>query len=329
MTDAPDPDQEWKLQWRRGSALTSLGRQAEALNAYRAGAAAADNLRKAPLGYRLDSTFLRDKLPMFHAAIDLAVQLGDGPTAVRLIELIKARGLAATLSLPRASGMATSEEEARFDEISARIDGIDFECYRGSADTATLRRRSELLAERDALLERLRIRDPRWRTMTQPTPVDVESLVTRLAAGRRCALTLLYRPGHVVAALLDDNGVAVGIRTLESDVERELRSYADNVRIARDPYGYDFSGETGESIASLVPDDIAARTLAAPILIVIPHGILHLLPWAAGGGGGALRDSNARRAPHAWRRHKFRVLGSCQSRRCRRGDSSRRLPWHS
>jgi len=286
----PDLDLAWKLQWRRGRALAALGRPVDAQRAYHLGASAADDLRKAPLGYRLDTTYLRDKLPMFHAAIDLAVQRADAPAAVWFTELVKARALAATLSVPRADGETSgtskssgaSTDEDLFDAISSRLDALEFAAYAGAADTASLRQRAGLLAERDAIGERIRIRDPRWRTMTQPTPIDVESLAARLGGSRRAALVLLYRPGHVVAAVLDRDGVAVGDRTLEPDVERKISALVKNLRKGQpDPYLFDASGETGLASTDIVPQAIVGRAAAAPTLIVLPHGLLHLLPWPA------------------------------------------------
>ena len=225
----PDLELAWKLQWRRGRALTALARPADALGAYHLGASAADDLRKAPLGYRLDTTYLYDKLPMFHAAIDLAVQRGDASAAVWFIELIKARALAATLSVPRTDG-GTSADEDRFDEISSRADALEFAAYAGTADTASLRHREDLLAERDTILERIRIHDPRWRTITQPVPLEVESLATRLGHSGRAALILFYRPGRVVAAVLDHDGVAAGERVLEPTTEKQLSTLVKNLR---------------------------------------------------------------------------------------------------
>ena len=54
----PDLDLAWKLQWRRAKALAALGEGAQAVDAFRAGLSEADRLRMAPLGYRLDTTFV-------------------------------------------------------------------------------------------------------------------------------------------------------------------------------------------------------------------------------------------------------------------------------
>jgi len=281
LASHPDLDLAWKLQWRRGRALTALGQPATALAAYHAGGSAADELRKAPLGYRLDTTYLRDKLPMFHAAIDLAVQRGDAASAIWFIELVKARALSATLSVPR-TGTGRSADPDRFDALSARLDALEFEAYSGAGSAATVRRRQELLAERDDLLERIRIHDPRWRNMTQPVPLDITSLAARLSGSERAVLTLFYRPGQIIAGVLGDGHMAVDRRILDPGVEERLHTVAVNLRkLKPDYFLFDVSAETGITITDLVPSAIIERAAAAPALLIAPHGILHLLPWSA------------------------------------------------
>ena len=77
QTRYPDLDLAWKLQWRRAKALSELGKGAHAVDAFRAAMSDADRLRMAPLGYRLDTTFVRDKLPMAEEAVDTALAHHD------------------------------------------------------------------------------------------------------------------------------------------------------------------------------------------------------------------------------------------------------------
>src|SRR5215216_5163631 len=53
----------------------------------RAGMSDADRLRMAPLGYRLDTTFVRDKLPMAHDAVDTALAAADAAAVAWFVEL--------------------------------------------------------------------------------------------------------------------------------------------------------------------------------------------------------------------------------------------------
>ncbi|HET6316467.1 MAG TPA: hypothetical protein VFG86_08415, partial [Chloroflexota bacterium] len=277
----PDDDLAWKLQMRRGRSLTALGHPRDGLRAYLAGAAAADSLRKAPLGYRLDSTFVRDKLPLFEAAIGLAADQGDGPAAARLVELVKARALSATLSIPAARRPSRSPDEVRFDQVSQRLDALEFAEYSGRGSAATQRERRQLIVERERLLERLRIVDSRWRTMSEPVPFDLEHMLQLLAVGDRAALSLFRQPSGVVGVLLHAGHVRVLRREFDRGVEDRLREYVENLRSwTPDPMLFDASAELDLTVESLLPLELVEEALTAPMLLVVPHGALHVLPWA-------------------------------------------------
>jgi tetratricopeptide (TPR) repeat protein len=277
----PDPDLAWKLQQRRGRALAALHRPRDGLAAYLEGAAAADSLRKAPLGYRLDSTFIRDKLPLFEAAIDLAADLGDAAATAWLVELVKARALSATLSIPAELRPGRSTDEARFDEVSALLDALEFAEYSGRGSAATQRERRALLGERVSLMERLRIADPRWRTMSEPTPFDLQRTLELLEDGDRSALSLFRRPGRLAAVLLHAGKVWVARRELAGDTEAAVREYVGNLRRwTPDPMMFDASGDLDLTVESLLPGGLVDEAVSARTLLIAPHGALHVLPWA-------------------------------------------------
>ncbi len=277
----PDLELAWKLHWRRGRALARAGRTAEALAAYREAAGTADTVRLAPLGYVLDTTFVRDKVPMFEEAIDLAVASGDGLAAAELMELVKARALTSVLSQPAQVAGDGDLDAVRFDALSRELDAISFQMYAGAAGAEDVRRREQLLVERREVIERIRVRDPRWRTLTVPPRVDVAATCDRLGETDRAALMLHLRGTRLVAALLTGDGVIVGERTWDDDTAAALTSYAENLTLLKpDHFLNDLSGESDVDLRHLVPDAVADALTLARTLIVVPHGILHLLPWA-------------------------------------------------
>jgi CHAT domain-containing protein len=275
----PDLDLAWKLQWRRARALTALG-TGDALAAFRAAMSAADRLRMAPLGYRLDTTFLRDKLPMAHQAIDAALARPDPEAVVWFVELIKSRALATALSMPRTFPTLGTDDEASFDAISTQIDALAFAHYSGAVGSDVLQQRAALLGRRDQMLESIRIRDPRWRAMTEPAPVDLDAIRARLGASR-AALVLLHRPGSVVSAVVGTAGVTAGSVDLRPETMAALTAYAENLRRpSPDEFLADISQESDVTLADLVTPEVLDAATAAETLIVVPHGLLHLLPWS-------------------------------------------------
>jgi CHAT domain-containing protein/tetratricopeptide (TPR) repeat protein len=278
----PDEDLEWKLHWRRGRALAALARADEALGAYGEAAAVVDSLRKSPLGYRLDSTYLRSKLPLFDVAIDLAAERRDGTACARFIELVKARALSSALSIPPQARGPHSELELEFDRVTQRLDALEYQGYRGMAPNADVQReRVKLLGRRLELIEQIRLRDPRWRGLSQPLPFEPGLVATRLAERDQAALTLYVRNGRVVSVLVAGGEIAVATHELAADSRDLLEQYAANLlRWQPDPYLLDLS-ELGVGADSFIPPALLERAVAANSLLIAPHRTLHLLPWPA------------------------------------------------
>ena len=280
----PDLDLEWKLQWRRARALAAMQRPVPALAAYRAAMTAADRLRMAPLGYRLDTTFLHDKLPMAHEAIDLACEHGKADDVAWFVELIKSRALAATMSVPRSPLAARSPAELRFDEISRQIDAIAFARYSGSAPSGALQERMRLLDERDTLLEAIRIREPRWRMLSEPAAVNIRDVRAHL--GDRTVLLLLNRGSQVIAVAIDGQGSTAGAKQLSAKSSDAIARFAENLRRrAPNEALFDLTGECGVGVEDLLAEGVISQISNAKKLIIVPHGVLHLLPWACLGIG--------------------------------------------
>ncbi len=278
----PDDDLAWRLHWRRAQSLRAMDRAAEALDAFAKAAAFVDSLRRSPLGYRLDSTALRAKLPLIEEAIAFAADQGDGATCLLLIELVKARALSSALSVPAAARPRRSDLEIEFDGVTQRLDALEYQGYSGAADGAGVRKeRAALLARRIELMEQIRLRDPRWRGLTAPSPFDPRKLAVALKKRRQAALTLHLHNGMVRSVLAVNGRFEVGQRILTPDVLEILDEYAANlIRPTADPYTLD-PADLQLDAAMFVPADLLEKALSASSLLVAPHGQLHLLPWPA------------------------------------------------
>ncbi|MFD2081579.1 CHAT domain-containing protein [Actinopolymorpha cephalotaxi] len=280
----PDLDLGWKLQWRRARALAALNRPVDALAAYGVAMTTADRLRRAPLGYRLDTTFLRDKLPMAQEAIDLACEQKKADDVAWFVELVKSRALSAAISIPRTPLARRSTAEMRFDEISRQVDAIAFARYAGSAPAGAIHERIRLLGERDILLEAIRIREPRWRTLSEPAEVDIGGV--RALLGDRTVLVLFHRGSQVIAVAIDAHGSTAGVKQLSSATTEAISRFADNLRRRVPVEGlFDLTGECGVGLEDVLPSEVITRMIGTKMLIVVPHGVLHLIPWACLGIG--------------------------------------------
>jgi CHAT domain-containing protein len=278
-----DPDSLWRVQWLRARTLLVMGRPAAALNAYIETTGTINGLRKAPLGYRLDSTYLQEKMPVFEAAITLACDLDQPETACRLMEMIKSRILTATLSSPpddQASELG--DLDLRVDQLSAQVDALEYQGYQQGWTAELEDSRDALLAERATLMEQIRFSDPRWRPLTEPVPFDLTTLLDLLAQRDQAALTLFHRPEQVVAVLLQDGKCFVTAVPLESETEAALDHYLGNLQSkAPRMEWFDPSPGLGLEAGHLLPARLLEPALQSSGLIIVPHGPLHLLPWAA------------------------------------------------
>jgi CHAT domain-containing protein len=276
----PNDDLRWKLYWRQGRALSSLGKRAEALEAYLSAAQIVDVLRRAPLGYRLDSTSLVAKMPLFDEAIDISVELGDARASALLIELVKARSLSSVLSISQQQRSPRSEREVRFDDVTARLDALEYREYQGSAVTAALQQEREALQkERRLLAEQVRLRDPRWRGLTEAAPFSLDAVVRALQDRNQAAITLYQRDNRIVSVLIYDNQVDVASQELTDTTVDVLEQYAANLlRWKPDPYLLDNADLSADSF---IPASFLQRAIRANSVLIAPHGRLHLLGWSA------------------------------------------------
>lgn len=269
-----DPDLLWRLQGTLGDSLASSGRVDAALEAYQSMVDTIAVLRRAPLGHRFDSTYLTDKVSVIERAILLACASGNANASWRFIEFLKSRTLTATLSIPERP--PTTADSSAFDAVTRELDAVDYQLYR--ENTAALRsRRQGLLVERERLLERIRIEDPRWRNLTQPMAFDPVS-VASLARGRKQAVLSLYTTAtDIVSVLATPNGVFVDKVRITDDVRTAIAANAQNLQEpVPDPEAFDVA----VGFDALVPPALAREALAHQSLVVVPHRELHLLPWA-------------------------------------------------
>jgi CHAT domain-containing protein len=278
-----DWDSLWKGEWREGRAQAALGHPKDALAAFVRAVDTINQLRKAPLGYRLDSIYLRDKLPVFVDAIDLSTASGDGAICCSLMELVKSRTLTATLSVPARLQDGSSELDRKIDELSLRLDAIEYKaCVEGPTDILDQQQR-QLREERARLLERQRFSDPRWRSLSEPIPFDLKSLLKLLAERDQAGLSLFVDDSDVTSVLLAESQCEVERIHLAAATQNALARYQANLQAKANDANlgwFDPSPGLQLSADQLVSAKLLEKALKAKSLVVAPHRELHLLPWA-------------------------------------------------
>ncbi|MBI1299934.1 CHAT domain-containing protein [bacterium] len=281
----PDPDARWKFQWRRGQALSALNHAGAAFTAYDEAIETVNSLRRAPLGYRLDSTYLQDKLPLFDTAIDFAARTGAAEACCRFMEAIKSRTLTATLSIPATQPDENTDElHQRVDALTRELDAIEYMAYQQSEWAEELRQRQDTLQEqRSMLLERIRFADPRWRSLTEPLSFEIQPILSTLVRRNQAALTLYCQPDQLIGVLLKDGECRVATIPLSAETQQILAKYQQNLLRRQSeciPEWFDPSSVWDLEASHLVAPDLLHEAIGAESLVVVPHRSLHLLPWA-------------------------------------------------
>jgi CHAT domain-containing protein len=277
-----DPDALWRSQSVMARILSDAGDRTRALDTLKAAIETISGLRRAPLGYRLDSTYLSDKKELYSQAVTAAVVANEPGECCSFIENVKSRTLTAVLSVPRSGDGASDELSAQFDALTRELDAIEYKAYRDGWNTEQRSAHAALLRKRTALLERIRISDPRWRNLTQPPEFRVDAVLEALAKRSQAALTLHYEPPLLTAVLLCGGELRCVQSKLADDIPAKLTAYAKNLQKPQpNPFEHDLSSEFSIEATDLIPASLLAASVKEKSLIVTPHGLLHLVPWAA------------------------------------------------
>jgi CHAT domain-containing protein len=276
-----DPDALWRSQHLRAHICSDNGDREQALQSWRGAIETISDLRRAPLGYRLDSTYLADKKDLYSEAISEAARADRAADCCRFIENIKSRTLSAVLSTPRSKSESSQDLKSQFDEITQQLDAVEYQAYREGWTNERTSNRRVMLKRRAELLERIRIADPRWRALSHSRQINIDAALRVLSSRSQAAVTLYYEPPELSAVLLFAGGVRVGQLQVTEKLAANLAEYSKNLQKPNpDFHKYDLSTEYSVQAEDLIPASLLEQALTARSLIMIPHGLLHLVPWA-------------------------------------------------
>jgi CHAT domain-containing protein len=96
-------------------------------------------------------------------------------------------------------------------------------------------------------------------------------------------LLLYYEQPNLFAVLLFDGKVRAAKLEISEEIANKLTDYSKNLKQAQskpDYNKYDLSAEYSVLADHLIPSSLLSQALTANSLVIIPHGILHLVPWS-------------------------------------------------
>lgn len=276
-----DPDILWRVQAQYALSLQKNGQVEDALTTYTDAIHTIDNLRKSSLGFRLDNLYLKDKIEMFSRAILLSAEQNRAELCAEFIDMIKSRMLTAVLS---ANDLRSNDNPADsdFSDLSRTIDKLEFNGFRDGNANDLRQQREALLAKRAELIERKRIADPRWKVLSTPSRFSITTYQQALATDNLACISLYVdNESSVTAVLICQDQSQVKRCSLSDNVINKLQKFSKNLQQPKpDATINDISLSLAVGAKHLIPVELLDEALKYDGLIIIPHGQLHLIPWA-------------------------------------------------
>lgn len=304
-----------RLLSRRGSMASEQARYADALDAYRKAIWNIEDVRSQIAESSLRMLFFEDKHAIYHGAALSALSLGRPAEAFDFAERGRAR---AFLDLLGTTTLISKEQTAellldearlkhRFDEAQAVMQFISSGLHQGGGSNAgpDLARsgrelRDVAVTEYERFLARVKKENPEQAALMSVEPLTLPE-VQGLLDDRTTLLEYLVTPKETVAWVITRSTVkAVRLPVSRSELVAEVRRFRNAITER-------VSLELVKNISQRLYDHLLAplrMELRSDHLLIVPHDVLHYLPFTASG---------ASRAAGSWRTTPLRP---CPARAC-------------
>jgi tetratricopeptide (TPR) repeat protein len=283
-----DPELAWRIAYGQGQSLEALGRNDDALASYRQAVGLIEDVRSRLREERFRASYLEDKYQVYVSLVQLLLKLGRTQEAFMYAEKLRARSYLDLIN--RGTPPIRDEADLRTElTLRGRVRQLEHAIENEHARPASDQRRqaleffsSELIdAERayENFLDTLSASEPAYaavRALKAPSSDDVQGRLADDAA----LVEYVVAEGSVSIFVIRAGGIqatTVAIRSIDLSAKVEL--LRDLIMRAE---GDDWRA----------PAESLHRTLIAPIeqagwltgirrLYIVPHGILHYVPFAA------------------------------------------------
>lgn len=284
----PDSEREAESSHALGAVLERQGRREEALTLFRRSVEAIQAQSRRLGGSQDARAAFRAHHHEYHRRAErLLLELGRPEEAFAAVEASRSRTLLALmaardLDLARDVPAELERERRRADAVH---DGVlrRLGSARDAARTAELRRELEAARQRqDEVRARIRGAAPRLAEVRDPQPLDLEGVRKALDPG---TLLLAYSIGEGSARLyavgpageFSAHTLAVPV----DDLAGELKGFLDLIRQRRSGMLTGALDAPARRLGGLLLGPVGDRMERAERLLVVPDGLLHLLPFAA------------------------------------------------
>lgn len=280
-----EPDVGWRLAHGRGRALEALGRDEEAVEAYRRAVERIETVRGRLREERFRAGYIEERYETYVDLVRLLLRLGRDDEAFSAAEKLRAKSYLDLLSRDGGARLSPADRQ-RAVELRERIRALERACeaegrqpgnVRRAAADAFSRELASAEEEYERFLSGLRATDPAlaaaW-SLAVPGAAEVRAALPPDAA----LVEYVVGAREVVAFVLTRER----LRAVVSPLPR--RDLAAKVALVRDLVlrrGDDWRAPAA-SLAShlLAPLERSGSLDGRRRLYLVPHGVLHLLPFA-------------------------------------------------
>ncbi len=278
-----DPDIGWRIGYGEGQALEGLGRSEDAVAAYRRAASIIESVRSELKEERYRSGYLEDKYQVYVALVRLLLKLRRPEEAFLMAERYRARSYSGMLSKapPLQLGPRGAEIQSRIRQLEQ---GIERESAKPAEDQraqAVALFSSELAAaerEFQDIVDDARSADPRYAAARAAAVPPLEEIRGSLPPRSALVEYILGGDNLLVFVLTRDGLDATTVPARESDVRARIELLRD--LILRE--GSDEWRKPSEGLRRILiaPIEKAGWLKQVERLYIVPHGVLHYMPFA-------------------------------------------------
>jgi CHAT domain-containing protein/Tfp pilus assembly protein PilF len=288
VAELGEPEIAWRLAHGRGRSLEALGRQRQAVEAYQRAVSLIETVRGRLRQDRFRAGYIEDKHQVYTDLARVLLRLGRQAEAFYYSEKLRARAYLDLLSRGR-TPRPTGEQLRRELELRQRVRRLEAELELEEAEPASGQRRQALAvfssqlaeAEReyDTFLSDLHQVDPRL-AETWSLAVPAEEVVRRALPEGAVLIEFLVADDEVLVFAMDRQR----LRSFTVPLTRqELKVRVELLRdLVLRPSDTRWTGPA-TSLGELLIEPLRSRGMlrSASRLFLVPHDVLHYLPFAA------------------------------------------------
>jgi CHAT domain-containing protein len=277
------PDLSWRLLRQRAMVRSAVNRKEAALEDIQSAVVTVEKMRAELKTDALKQGFLDDKMDLYVDAVKLLLDMNRPSEAFDFVERAKSRGFIDMLAnqnlrLSEASGKRLEEEKAArlsIQEVQTRLSRLP-------ADSAFIPEKTKwinLLAERraryESLIDSIQTENPQLASFVSVDPWDA-GRIQKMLPDSVVLIEYMATPKTLFVWAVSNNRItARTVEVAEADLRTQVQRFRETIQ------AYLSADLEGKSLYQGLFGPIEKELESARHVIIVPHGILHYLPFAA------------------------------------------------